>query len=136
MLNRRAVLFLAAAAGCELVFPINVFGNQKPKRKPKNPDGKNDVVGAVWKVVATNAATQEEKTFGFRAKDGILYNGENETVGVIKPIKQGESLITLKAPSELAGELKITMQKFGQWSGLLKTKDGQEWRCRLLVKDR
>lgn len=92
--------------------------------------------GTMWHVVAENVAGGKKEKFKIRAHEGILYDTVGAKVGVVSPIdntQNGEkkSKMVWRESLPLLGEFVITQRDKGTWSGTLKTKDGEEWKCLL-----
>jgi hypothetical protein len=138
MIARRMFLLAATAALLEVAIEgtAPALAPKKKLKKANDKDGVNNVIGAWWKVTATNTSTNAKRTFKFRAKDGVLYDRTGGEVGSLEPASKTESNMTWKEPLPLTGKFKITMSKVGHWGGVLETKDGQKWKCLLEAVDR
>ena len=103
MLDRRTYLLRSLGIVLLLLWtPVSVTLAAKPKKKPldekatvDNPDGEDNIVGAVWEFVSVHPTTGEKRGFRFRAAEGILYNGLEEVIGTTRLKKKKQSVITV-----------------------------------------
>lgn len=146
MFSKLATFLMLAGCLVSVVDGDAAEGKKKGKVKDKTgavgaQDGQDDVVGAMWHVFAENAKSGKKEQFKFRVKDGVVSSTEGKKIGAVSSIantKPGEvkSKMVWRESVPLIGEFMITQAKKGVWGGTLKTKEGDEWKCKLEVLDR
>lgn len=102
--------------------------------RKKDRDGKDDVVGTIWKYKATH---QDRKINGqFRVHNHVVYRGKNK-VGKIVPQSPTETTMLITDYAELNGTIKLrkTETKPPVWTGFLTKPNGNKWKIEVEIKD-
>jgi len=114
----------------------------KPKKKPvddrpsvENPDGEDNIVGAVWELASVHPTTGEKRGFRFRADEGILYDGLGEVIGNTRLKKKNISVLTFNEMSPMPGVYTVKLRRVGHWSGAQNV-DDVKWTLTLTCIDR
>jgi hypothetical protein len=106
------------------------------KRGDGNRDGKNTVQGALWQFEATDARSNKQIKFRYRAADYVLYELETgEVIGTTKDIAKERSLVVLNDKSPFPGTFEIRFLRLSHWVGQF-VKDDADWRIKLTCLDR
>lgn len=143
MIDRRTCLL--RSLGMVLLLssvPASAALAAKPKKKPlderatvENPDGDDNIDGAVWEFAFTHPVTAEKRHFRFRAANGIFYDGLDQVIGTTRIKKKGVSVLTFNDKSSMPGVYTMKRRRVGYWSGEQKV-DDVKWSLSLTCVDR
>jgi hypothetical protein len=110
-----------------------LFGLTPVLATGQDKDGKDDVVGTIWKFTMTNGPQKE--TGQFRVHKHVVYKGAKK-VGLIEPKGLQTTLIINDFP-KLNGRVELTKVKAKPpvWRGTYHRSDGTKWNIEVEVKD-
>jgi hypothetical protein len=91
----------------------------------KGKDGKDDVVGAIWKYTLT--LDEKEETGQFRVFEDEIFKGPDK-VGKVESKDNDETTLIFKKWPEMNGRATLRKIKNGRAAGTLIKKDGSKWK--------
>lgn len=98
-------------------------------------DGKDDVVGTIWRYTITNGNKKDNGQFRVYKKD--IFKGSKK-VGEVHPKDEDETTLVFTNYEEFKGKavLRKTKTSPPTWNGTLHRQNGTHWKMEVVVKDK
>jgi hypothetical protein len=100
----------------------------------QDKDGKDDVVGAIWKFTMSNGTQKESGQF--RVYRHVVFKGAKR-VGTIQP-RGTDTTLTITDFPKLNGKVELRKVKRDPpvWRGIFHKTDGTKWEIEVEIKDK
>jgi hypothetical protein len=122
-----------------LISALGLAADKPNRKKPPetNPDGVENIEGAIVEFAAVDSGTGRTVGFRFRSVEGVLYDlgSPARLIGTAETGNKGHLRITFNNNSPLPGTYKFMRQRKGHWNGDYQV-GATKWALRLAVVDR